>query len=122
MCGGLGQGTNELGIGPRTKEKWNIQCLKLLLLPYYTYCLRHQEAKFPQTRNSFGVKCPIPRIILTSPSPCCFPTYYLCFGIFASLCLCIYLPGTFFISWSLYPCASRDLYFFTFVLSLWVSF
>lgn len=33
MCGGLGQATIEPGPAPRTKERWNIHFLKLLLLP-----------------------------------------------------------------------------------------
>lgn len=33
MCGGRGQATTEQGTAPRTKERWSIQFLKLLLLP-----------------------------------------------------------------------------------------
>ena len=33
MCGGLEQATTEQSTAPRTKERWNIQFLKLLLLP-----------------------------------------------------------------------------------------
>lgn len=33
MCGGQGQATTEQGTAPRTKERWNVQFLKLLLLP-----------------------------------------------------------------------------------------
>lgn len=33
MCGGQGQATTKQGTAPRTKERWNIQFLKLFLLP-----------------------------------------------------------------------------------------
>ena len=33
MCGDLGRATTEQGTAPRPKGRWNIQFLKLLLLP-----------------------------------------------------------------------------------------
>lgn len=112
MCGGQGQATTEQGTAPRTKERWNTQFLKLLLLPIPC-----------PLSGIWRLNSLLPEIVLElvshppgSQPPCCFVTYYLCFIICASLCLCSSLRQSLYLS--LHPCPSAGLYFSTFVLSV----
>lgn len=73
MCGGLGQATTEQGTAPRTKERWNIQFLKSLLLP-----------NAPPLSGIWRLNSLLPEIVLElvshppllpdSQPLCCFPT------------------------------------------------
>lgn len=55
MCGGLEQVITEQSAAPRTKERWNIQFLKLLLLP-----------NPPPLSGIWGLNSLLPEIVLES--------------------------------------------------------
>lgn len=70
MCGGLGQATTEQGTAPRTKERWNIQFLKLILLPIPLPLsgIWRLNSLF----HSFGVGAPSTSFLLTPNLPAAF--------------------------------------------------
>lgn len=112
MCGGQGQATTEWGTAPRTKERWNILFIKLLLqpIPCPLSGIRRLNSLLPEIVLELVSHPP------GSQPPCCFPTYYLCFVICASLCLCSSFCGSLSLSQSLDPHSSTGLSFSTFVL------
>ena len=74
MCGGLGRATTEQGTAPRTKGRWNIQFLKLLLLPNALPALppHPKQTKFPPARDSFVVGVLFPSFLLAPNLPAAF--------------------------------------------------
>jgi len=74
MCGGPGRATTEQGTAPRPKGRWNIQFLKLLLLPSALPALppHLKQAKFPPARDSFVVGVLFPSFLLAPNLPAAF--------------------------------------------------
>ena len=98
MCGGLGRATTEQGTAPRTKGRWNIQFLKLLLLPNALPALppHPKQTKFPPARDSFVVGVLFPSFLLAPNLPAAFqPTLS---ALVSVLLFVVFLPnlGTMF--------------------------
>ena len=92
MCGGLGRATTEQGTAPRPKGRWNIQFLKLLLLPNALPALHPPTPPRPTKQAKF----PVPEIILElvscSPGSSWLPTSLLLSNLLSLLwCLCFSL-------------------------------
>ena len=109
MFGGLGRATTEWGTAPRTKGRWNIQFLKLLLLPNALPARPPPSIRLnsPPARDSFGVGVLFPSFLLAPNLPAAFqPTI----SALVSVLLCSSLPG------------SLSLGLFTYTLLCWSLF